>query len=209
MEGVEMSSRLAEQKRVLVELVNGSAWMVAALATVHDSGLPQAWIGAGVLRDLVWSERNGTGFNPADIHDVDVAFYDDADLTRNGDDRATDLLHRLHPDVPWEAKNQAAVHLWYHQRFGGDPVPALGSIRDAVATWPKTATCVAVRLATNGRVEVCAPFGLVDLLGGVWRRNPARITVAVSQVRLSRLHPQSRWHGVRAIPPDAPDQHGT
>ena len=201
-----MCSQLAEQERVFRELVTGSAWMVAALATVRDSGLPQAWVGAGVLRDLVWSERYDTGFNPSDIHDVDVAFYDEADLTRDGDDRATGLLHRVRPEVPWEAKNQAAVHLWYHQRFGGDPVPALGSIRDAVATWPETATCVAVHLTIDGELEVCAPFGLDDLLDGVWRRNAARITVAVSQRRLSRLRPQSRWPGVRVIPPDEPSQ---
>jgi uncharacterized protein len=39
--------------------------------------------------------------------------------------------------VPWEAKNQAAVHLWYERRFG-QAVGPLTSIAEAVATWPET-----------------------------------------------------------------------
>jgi uncharacterized protein len=44
-------------------------------------------------------------------------------------------------------------------KFGGGPVEPLMSIADAVATWPETATAVAVRLSHDGEVEVCAPLG--------------------------------------------------
>ncbi|MEW2144476.1 hypothetical protein AB0869_16865 [Micromonospora vinacea] len=54
-------------------LVAGSAWLTRALTVVRDSGLPDAWIGAGALRDLVWGERYGDGFDPARVRDVDVA----------------------------------------------------------------------------------------------------------------------------------------
>jgi hypothetical protein len=87
------------------------------------------------------------------------------------------------------------VHIWYARHFGGPPVPPLTSVHDAVATWPGFATCVAVRAAA-GHVEVCAPYGLTDLLTGVWRRNPARISVEASAARLSRQRVRDRWPSV-------------
>jgi len=40
------------------------------------------------------------------------------------------------------------------------------SIAEAVATWLETATAVEVRLNRTDDIEVCAPLGLADLLGG-------------------------------------------
>ena len=77
--------------------------------------------------------------------------------------------------------------------FGGDPVEPLVSIRDAVGTWPETATAVAVRLTHADVIQVCAPLGLEDLLGGIWRRNPRRISIEQSLSRLARQQPASRW----------------
>jgi uncharacterized protein len=79
-------------------------------------------------------------------------------------------------------------------------VPPLTSVHDAVATWPETATSVAVRNTPDG-VDVCAPHGLADLLTGVWRRNPARVTIDVSQARLARHRPAERWPSVTVIAP--------
>jgi hypothetical protein len=91
-------------------IVRASAWMMRVLQTIYAEQLPDAWTGAGVLRDLVWGERFGAGFEPAQVHDVDVAFYDPHELTRDHDDQITAQLRRRDPCVPWEAKNQAAVH---------------------------------------------------------------------------------------------------
>jgi uncharacterized protein len=185
----------------LIEVVASSAWLMRVLAAVRDTALPQAWVGAGVLRDLVWGQRYGPGFRPELVRDVDVAFFDPADLSRAGDDRATALLTARLASVPWEAKNQAAVHTWYPAKFGGGPVTPLTSIREAVGSWPETATAVAVRLTASDAIEICAPHGLNDLLDGVWRRNPARITIAQSLLRLARHNPAGRWPQVTVVPP--------
>jgi len=171
-----------------------------ALEAAAGSGLPDAWLGAGAIRDVVWGERYGR-FNPSDVRDIDVAYFDPADLSREGDLVAQQALTQL-ADLPWEATNQAAVHTWYHDYFGGSPVEAFGSVHDAVATWPETATCVAVRLvSTTAGMEVCAPHGLDDLLGGVWRPNPVRVTPEVSAARLSRQRVRVRWPRVTIVPP--------
>ena len=182
-------------------MIRSSVWMLQVLATVREAELPDAWVGAGVIRDLVWGQLYGSGFNPSDVRDVDVAFFDAGDLRRAGDERATALLRTAKPDVPWEACNQAAVHTWYDNTFGGDPVPPLLTIADAIATWPETATAVAVRLDLADHIDVCAPLGLSDLLAGVWRRNPRRVSLHASLARLARHKPDERWHAVKVIPP--------
>jgi uncharacterized protein len=177
-----------------------NGWIMSALRAVARSGLPGAWIGAGAVRDVVWGERYG-GFDHAEVRDIDVAYFDPADLSRERDLAAQQRLGEL-ADLPWEATNQAAVHTWYHDYFGGAPVEQFASVHDAVATWPETATCVAVRLATTSTgIEVCAPHGLDDLLGGVWRANPVRVTPETSAARLARQRVHARWPQVTIVPP--------
>jgi hypothetical protein len=93
----------------LIDLIRSSGWMLRVLGAVRDERIPDAWVGAGVLRDLVWGERYGSGFSPARVRDVDIAFFDPHDLSRANDDRVTERLQRRLPEVPWEARNQAAV----------------------------------------------------------------------------------------------------
>jgi hypothetical protein len=47
-----------------------------------------------------------------------------------------------------------------------DPHAGLTSVADAVATWPETATAVAVRLQADDTIDVCATCGMTDLLDG-------------------------------------------
>ncbi|MFF5181848.1 nucleotidyltransferase family protein [Micromonospora sp. NPDC000316] len=182
----------------LRDLVQRSPWLMRALGVVRDSGLPDAWIGGGAIRDLVWSERYGDGFDPSSVRDVDVVFLDVADLSRDNDDRATRRLVAAWPEPPGEAKNQAAVHTWYSAKFGSDRVVRLRTVADAVATWPEYATAVAV-LHVHEQITVCAPHGLDDLLDGVWRRNPTRVSAETSRQRLARHRPTERWPGVRIV----------
>ncbi len=179
-------------------------WLASALDAVAASGLPDAWIGAGVIRDVVWGQLHD-GFDPALVRDVDVVFFDPGDLSPARDEAAQRRLGEL-AGRPWEASNQAAVHTWFHDYFGGPPVPPFASVHEAVATWPETATCVAVRRAPggpdSGTLEVCAPHGLADLLGRTWRRNPVRVSLATSRERLARQRVAVRWPGVTIIPPE-------
>jgi hypothetical protein len=188
--------------RSLQRLVTSSSWFMDVLSAVRDSGLPDALVGAGALRDLVWGELHGS-FVPGDVKDVDVAYFDPSDLGPERDVRAEEALRRLLPGVPWEAKNQAAVHTWYARRFGGVPYAPVRSACEAVSRWPETATSVAVRLDAGGRLRVCAPVGLADLLDGVWRRNPRQVSLEESVRRLRKHRVAERWPRVRVIHPGA------
>lgn len=157
-------------------------------------------MGAGVLRGLVWGELHG-GFEPRDVRDVDVAYFEASDLRPQRDQMAEDLLRRLLPGEPWQAKNQAAVHTWYSKRFQGDAFAPVHSIAEAVARWPETATAVAVRLGRDRRLEICAPLGLGDLLGGVWRRNPKQVSIRESQAAARTAWGRSAMAEGAGIPP--------
>jgi uncharacterized protein len=181
----------------LISRLRREPWMVRALAAAAASGLPDAWVGAGVIRDVVWGQLSG-GFDPGDVADIDVAYFDPHDLSKARDLRAQEALTER-AKLPWEATNQAAVHTWYHHYFGGPAVGAFASVHDAVATWPETATCVAVRQAPGG-FEVCAPHGLGDLLAGIWRTNPVRVSAAHSLARLARQQGRRWWPAVTVVP---------
>jgi uncharacterized protein len=187
----------------LAALISGNDWFMRALRCVRAERVPHAWIGAGALRDVVWGELYGPGFSPADVRDVDVAFFDPTELSRAYDYQVTARLSARCPGVPWQARNQAAVHTWYATKFGGHPPPPLSSIEDAIGTWPETATAVAVRLGLGDgdAIEICAPLGVADLMGGVWRRNPRRVSLEESRARLARHRPEQRWPGVTVVGP--------
>lgn len=188
----------ASRTRELIDVLESSSWFMDVLGAVATADPPDWWVGAGVVRDLVWDVRFGAGFDPRRVRDVDVTFFDAVDLRRQRDADVEQRLYELRPDIPWDAKNQAAVHLWYPERFGIDVAPCT-SMAESVATWPETATAVAVRLEA-GSLAILAPHGLDDLLDGVWRWNPVRATEEEYRRRLERKHPAHRWPGLRIVP---------
>jgi hypothetical protein len=139
----------------LESLVRSTPWLLEALRAARDVDPPDWLVGGGVLRDLVWDRLHGQS-RPAPPRDVDLAFFDPTRLDRARDAEVEQALAARLPGVPWDAKNQAAVHTWYGRVFGGRVAP-LRSAADGVATWPETATAVAVRLLPDDRLEVVAP----------------------------------------------------
>jgi len=159
---------------------------------------PPNWvIGAGAVRTAVWDSLHGFE-EPSRPADVDLAFFDRADLRPDRDLAVERALRERRPETLWDAKNQAAVHLWYPARFGYEVEP-LPSTAAGVATWPETATCVGLRLEADGRMTVVAPHGLDDLLGLVHRRNPARVSPEEYERRLRTKRIAERWPRVRVL----------
>ncbi len=169
----------AAQVRRLAALVRSSPWMMAVLRAVRDCDPPDWWVGGGVLRDLVWDLLHRGAFDPGLVKDVDVAFFDPTDLRPERDDELERALAARLPGVRWDAKNQAAVHTWYPRRFGVAVEP-LASAADGVATWPETATAVAVRLERPSSADAkgAGPHGrrLVATLAGPDGRLPVAST---------------------------------
>jgi uncharacterized protein len=172
-------------------------WFSSVLRLVRKRELPDWVVGAGVIRNLVWDHLHGYK-TATPVRDVDVAFFDRADPSRERDAEVQRELSELMPSVPWEVTNQAGVHLWYEQKFGY-PIEPIRSIEDAVARWPETATSTAVRLHADDTMQVVAPVGLDDLLGMVVRRNPRQVTRAYFAQRLREKRIAQRWPKVMII----------
>jgi hypothetical protein len=170
-----------------------------ALAAARDADPPDWLVSAGAVRDAVWDalhDRPPT----AVARDIDLAFFDPAHLSASRDETVEADLRAREPDLPWEAKNQAAVHLWYPQRFGLE-VPRFRSTEQAVATYPETATCVGVRLLPDDDMLVVAPHGLDDLFDCICRHNPTRVTAAFYENRVADKGWRERWPTMRYVAP--------
>jgi hypothetical protein len=92
-----------------------------------------------------------------------------------------------------EFKNQARVHLWYGQRFGG-AYPRLESARDGVDRYLVAGTCIGLDVASG---EVYAPYGLADVDEGVLRINPANPRPELFEQKAKSY--QVRWPWLRTV----------
>jgi uncharacterized protein len=182
----------------LEAIIRSTGWLMRALEAARSVAAPDWLIGAGAVRTAVWDRLHGYE-NPTAVDDIDLVFFDANDLSKGRDRQVEARLVAVLPDVAWDAKNQAAVHLWYPRRFGYAVQP-LRSSADAVATWPETATAVGLRLTDDEQLRVCAPFGLGDLLGLVHRRNPRRVSVEEYERRLSTKRIAERWPRATIVP---------
>lgn len=192
-----MSTEQQRLRQRLRAITRESAWFMQALEAVRSLRLGSWCIGAGAVRNLVWDHLHGYT-TPSPISDVDVAYFDDADLRPETEQALQALLRARHPGTPWEVTNQAGVHLWFESRFG-HRVALLCSLEDAVASWPEFATSVGIALHEDSEIEVIAPHGLDDLFSMVVRRNPARVSVETYRSRVAEKRYAQRWPHVRIV----------
>lgn len=192
-----MAGMRNQHEATLQQLIFQNEWVMTILRTVRRSNLPDWLVGAGLIRNLVWDHLHDYR-QPTPPRDVDVAFFDAHDLSPERDAAATAQLAMMMPGVDWEATNQASVHLWYEEVFG-QAVSPFTSTTEAIATWPETATCTAVRLLPDDSLHIVAPFGLEDLFEMILRRNPVRVTVAQFHHRLREKQIKRKWPLVKII----------
>ena len=156
-------------------------------------GLDQCLLTAGCLFQAVWNAKaqRDPGWG---VKDYDV-FYFDTDLSWEAEN---EVIHRARPlfedlGVNVEFKNQARVHLWYGQRFGG-AYPRLESARDGVDRYLVAGTCIGLDVASG---EVYAPYGLADVDEGVLRINPANPRPELFEQKAKSY--QVRWPWLRTV----------
>lgn len=125
------------------------------LGIVAALGLPDCWIGAGLIRNAVWDHLHCRGTSPI-AGDVDVIWFDASSSNPEMDLQIEAQLRNAEPPIEWSVKNQARMH----SRNGDRPYV---SATDAMRFWPETATAVAARRTELDKCEIAAPLGLDDL----------------------------------------------
>jgi hypothetical protein len=183
------SAVLAER---LATLVAGDAWLMTVLKIVGRLNLPDWAVGAGAVRNLVWDHLSAkpTRTPPADI---DVLYFDPRDS-----DPAHEAAHEAalarQADLVWQVRNPARMHL-----RNGDP--PYRNTEDALRYWLETPTCVAVRLAADGRLTVIAPHGLDDLFALALRPTPqGRRRLDAYRARLAAKDWRGQWPALTIDP---------
>jgi hypothetical protein len=132
------------------------------LKAVSVLSLPDCFVAAGFVRNLVWDRLNNI---KTDLNDVDVIYYCQADLQGELAKKAEDELRIKLPQVNWQVKNQALMHIKRnHQQYV--------SCADAMTFWPEQETAVGVCLSIDSYFSVLAPFGLTSLFEGDITFNP-------------------------------------
>tara|TARA_R110000751_G_scaffold307911_1_gene435161 strand:- start:86997 stop:87509 length:513 start_codon:yes stop_codon:yes gene_type:complete len=135
------------------------------LRAVSTLDLPDCWVAAGFVRNLVWDHLHHKNTR---LNDVDVIYYCQSDTQGQLAINATEQLHEKLPKVNWQVKNQALMH---NKNQHNQHNQYLSSI-DAMTFWPEQETAVAVALDARGDISVAAPFGLRPLFKGSITVNP-------------------------------------
>jgi uncharacterized protein len=170
----------------IARFIAGQARLRGLLLHVESLCLPDCWIGAGTVRNAVWDALHERELGTGPYPDVDVIFFDAADIRDERDAAIERQLRVRDPEPLWSVKNQARMHL-----RNGDS--AYGSTLHAMTHWPETATAVAV-CSIDGRIEVTAPYGVDDLLGLVVRPTPRfAAKLPVYRERVAAKNWQIRW----------------
>jgi hypothetical protein len=176
---------LPRQTQALAAAVRHNAVVCAVLARAPQLGLASWYLGAGAVTETVWNLQHG--FQPSHaIKDYDLVYFDSGDLSVDAERAVQEHANQLLGDlgVAVDVTNQARVHLWYAERFGRS-IPPYGSVEQAIATWPTTASSVGLTDGPAG-FAVCAPFGLSDLFAMVVRPNKAIVSEAVYRAKADR-----------------------
>jgi hypothetical protein len=129
----------------IIRLIEQDDVRVKALKSVASLSLPQCYIAAGFIRNLVWDSLHGKQ-TPTPLNDVDVIYYDASESNENENLEFEARLLTLMPELNWQVRNQAKMHLRNNDK------PYLNSV-DAMSYWPEKETAMAIRKLENSKTR--------------------------------------------------------
>ena len=143
--------------RAVADIVARDPVAMAQLRAARALALPDWCIAAGFVRNRVWDHLHGI-VPPRPPADIDLIYFDAADLSKAAEAAHERRLDALLPGLPWQVRNQARMHAW-------KDLPPHRDTADSMRYWLETVTAVGVRLEVDDRLSVVAPLGTDDLLG--------------------------------------------
>jgi hypothetical protein len=162
------------------------------LRAVRRLGLPDWCIAAGFVRNRVWDHLHGIAPSRPPV-DIDVLYFDSADISTEREFEYEDRLDDLLPGQPWQVRNQARMHL-------GKGLPPHDSTADAMTYWLETVTAVGVRLEPDDSLSLIAPLGTEDLLNLACRPTAfGRTRLSEYQGRIAQKRWRELWPRVRFL----------
>src|SRR6201993_2663304 len=162
MPSVEASE--SELRERTTAIVLATKPLMQVLSVARHLCLPDWLLFSGAVYQPVLNHLTG---RPLDygIKDYDLGYFDASDLSYEAEDA---VIRRVKAafDEPLrsmvEVRNQARVHLWFETKFGEAYGP-LSSTAEALERFASATFAVGVRLESDDRLYIEAPFGLADL----------------------------------------------
>lgn len=184
------TGRVVQTENDISELIRNDPWRMKVLHAAEQLDLPDWWIGAGFLRNIIWDALEGNPPEPP--RDVDLVYFDAQDLAPETDWAYDEQMRASLPNTEWEIRNQARMH--YVNKF-----PPFHSTKDGISHWVETATCVGVKLEKE-RLEYIFCYGTDDLIGLIARpipdfRSPGRLPEFYKRVEDKKW--RERWPHLR------------
>lgn len=152
---------LLEQIEILEKILLQNKTLKLVLTILSESNLKNYYIGAGAINQTVFNYYHDYDLDYG-IKDLDIVYFD-SDTSYEKEDSVIQYVRNLLKDIPieYDIKNEARVPIWYPEKFGKSIEP-YKNVEDAISSWGTSITCVGVRLE-NGKLVVCAPYGLNDI----------------------------------------------
>lgn len=182
----------------LIDVIRASPRVMHVLHIARAAKLPDWRLVAGSVYGTVWNALTGRAPDHG-IKDYDICYFD-PDTSWEAEDTIIKAVAKLTPPnlLPLvEVRNQARVHLWFSDKFGGD-YAALKDTDEALTRYLCYCDAVAVRLEADDTISVAAPFGLDDVFTMTMRPNPQRGATGNRAVKVASV--QVRWPEVRYEP---------
>ncbi|WP_236009317.1 nucleotidyltransferase family protein [Vibrio ulleungensis] len=172
----------------IIQWVKNDPLRCKALEGVFRLQLPECYIAAGFIRNLVWDHLHHVE-SSTPLNDIDVIYYDPENVSAEMEYHYERLLSHWMPDVNWQVRNQARMHAQ-----NGD-APYTSSI-DAMRYWPEIETAVAIRQLPHQQYECVSAFGFESLMSLQVTPNPKRDITVVEQ-RIVAKRWLSQWPKLR------------
>ncbi|WP_319497190.1 nucleotidyltransferase family protein [uncultured Cohaesibacter sp.] len=187
---------LDEQTRrsLLIRFIREDDQLMEILEGLRTLDLPDWRLVSGAIYQTVWNRLTGRPQGHG-IKDYDVAYHDPADRSWEAEDAVIAQVDEAL--AAWkgriEVRNQARVHLWYPEKFGG-AYPELSSTDESLEFYMCTTHAVAVRLERDDSLSIASPYGLEDIFAltirPCHRLESNRAHYAEKARRMSRLWPE-------------------
>ncbi|WP_298769143.1 nucleotidyltransferase family protein [uncultured Shewanella sp.] len=168
----------------IVALIKQDPMRLRALDCVASLNLSSGYIAAGFVRNLVWDNLHDKKV-PTLLNDIDVIYFDSTVLNEDHEKDYEMKLFALMPEVNWQVRNQARMHV----RNGDRPYL---NIVDAMSFWPEKETALAIRRVNNGIYECLSAFGFDSLFQLLVTHNPKR-SKAIFDKRVSSRQWLNLW----------------
>ena len=172
----------------IIQLIKQDDLRLKALECVEKLNVPQCYLAAGFVRNLVWDHLHNKSVSTP-LNDADVIYF-------NANESDTEMYSKLEaklalmmPELNWQVRNQALMHL------RNDDKPYLSCV-DAMSYWPEKETATAIRKTGTLDYECISAFGFECLFQLSITHNPKR-PLEIFKHRVKSKSWLAKWPNLR------------